>query len=138
MSNINRDDVINFLADLSAEEILEILKEIRDHQIEVNSYGYYTWHSGVMEVFSSDTMTDEDIEEEELPEWLNASKGHHVTFYRQMTDKGYEVYHYRGRGFYDGPGVNVNRHEVDTAIRACKVRLQRDNMGLDMVIYPEN
>ena len=55
-------------------------------------------------------------------------------FVRDMLEANLEPYHYRGRFFYEGPAVNVD--DTQDAIRATKVKVQTDNMGLGFVVYP--
>lgn len=58
----------------------------------------------------------------------------HNQFVRDMLDADLEPYHYRGRFYYEGPAVNVD--DLQEAIRATKVNVQWDNMGLGWVVYP--
>lgn len=57
-------------------------------------------------------------------------------FVRDMEKAGHVVYHYRGRFFWEGPAVNVDRDGRDDVARATKVKLQQDDMGLGLVVYP--
>lgn len=58
-----------------------------------------------------------------------------LKFINDMEEAGLEVYHYRGRFFWEGPAVNV--HNIQDALSNTKVKCQWDNMGLDMVVYPK-
>lgn len=63
-----------------------------------------------------------------------------------MTDKekfaerfcGREGYRadYRGRWFYSGPALDIDRHELQATIKESPVELQWDQMGLGWVVYP--
>lgn len=57
-------------------------------------------------------------------------------FVKDMTKAGYEVSHYHGRYFWEGPSVRCDRDGYDDVVRATKVKLQRDNLGLGWVVYP--
>jgi hypothetical protein len=147
-SNITRSDVISYLADLNPDEVLIILNAARPDELDVSEGESHIWNSYI----SVHDMTKEDIFLEnndgdntdsdlvDLPEWLNQAKPHHVQFYKDMVNAGFEddVRHYRGRFYYDGPGVTVSHYNMDDVIRSTKVSLQRDNMGLDMILYPNS
>lgn len=58
-------------------------------------------------------------------------------FVRDMEKAGFEVEHYRGRNYYTGPAVRVEgQKEMLAVIRATKITLQRDDMGLGSIWYP--
>jgi hypothetical protein len=60
-------------------------------------------------------------------------------FVEDMARQGFPVRHYRGRSFWEGPAVVTDREEgieEQDLIRATKVRLQQDNMGLETIWYP--
>lgn len=57
-------------------------------------------------------------------------------FVRDMERAGMKPYHYRGRFFWQGPAVNVEGKSRDEVARATKVKLQQDDMGLGLVVYP--
>jgi ribosomal protein S21 len=57
-------------------------------------------------------------------------------FKRNMEKAGYKVEDYNGRWFYHGWAVRCEREEEQAVIRATKVRLQKDQMGLGLIIYP--
>jgi hypothetical protein len=62
-----------------------------------------------------------------------------VKFVRDMEKAGYDVFHYSGRYYWEGPAVSTSRRDGITAqdvIRATKVKLQHDSMGLDEIYYP--
>ncbi len=146
MSNsIRRADVVAYLKNLDSDDkILMILKEVAPSDVVINEEGVFVWNSGI---YSKDLDEEEEEEEEEecnndssmeLPEWLNKNKPTHVQFYKDMVEAGYEdlIRHYRGRFYYDGPGITVSHHEIHDIHRATKVRLQQDSMGLDYILYP--
>ena len=60
----------------------------------------------------------------------------HQQFTEDMEAAGYEVKPYRGRNFYDGPSVRIDRAELQDVIRVTAVRLQTDQLGLGLVVYP--
>jgi hypothetical protein len=56
-----------------------------------------------------------------------------------MQKAGIPVRHYRGRWYWTGPAAVTDRDnglEEQDIIRATKVRLQRDNLALDWILYP--
>lgn len=58
-------------------------------------------------------------------------------FVDDMEAAGYDVEHYRGRSFWTGPAVRATeRDREQDIIRATKVRLQSDSMGLGSIWYP--
>ena len=61
-------------------------------------------------------------------------------FVEDMENAGIEYDgEYNGRFFYHGPAVRTNEKGFPTrqdVIRATKVKLQWDNLGLDFIIYP--
>ncbi len=60
-------------------------------------------------------------------------------FTREATAAGFTVqhWHYRGRNFYDGPAVEVDRDELQKVIRATSMRLIWDEIGKhDLMVYP--
>lgn len=62
-------------------------------------------------------------------------------FVRDMERAGIEYEEYKGRFFYHGPAVRTNEKGFPTrqdVIRATKIRLQCDNLGLDFIVYPAN
>ena len=70
--------------------------------------------------------------------------GEHEQFRHDMKVAGFNVREYRGRNFYDGPAVQVDesddgwRPTFQEVIRATSVVLQRDNLGLDWIVYPKD
>ena len=63
----------------------------------------------------------------------------YVRFVRDMEKAGYEWYHYRGRYYYQGPAVNTDERNGPTlqdVMRATRVKVIRDNMAFDWVVYP--
>lgn len=57
-------------------------------------------------------------------------------FVKDMNEAGYEVKHYEGRSFWQGPAVRIDADEEQDVIRATKVRLQSDSMGRGLIMYP--
>jgi hypothetical protein len=58
-------------------------------------------------------------------------------FVEDMNEEGLKVEHYSGRSYFNGPAVRIGQYEdEDEVIRATKVKLQRDSMGLGMILYP--
>lgn len=57
-------------------------------------------------------------------------------FERDMEEASYKVRTYAGRWFWKGFGVTVDKHEVNDVVRATEVKLQRDSMGLGIILYP--
>lgn len=60
-------------------------------------------------------------------------------FRKDMERAGYDVREYHGRFFYHGPAVSTNESDGPTlqdVIRATKVSVQWDNLGLDYIVYP--
>jgi hypothetical protein len=64
------------------------------------------------------------------------SNERHQQFTADMEAAGYEVRPYRGRDFYDGPAVIVEPNRLQDVIRAASIRVQWDNLGHDIVVYP--
>jgi len=58
-------------------------------------------------------------------------------FRSDMEGAGYEVGHYRGRSFYEGPSVRVESDELQDVIRSTRINVQWDSMGKSgLVVYP--
>ena len=58
-------------------------------------------------------------------------------FVDDMKEEGFKVEHYSGRCYYNGPAVRVREYDdPDDVIRATKVGIQRDSMGLGQILYP--
>lgn len=57
-----------------------------------------------------------------------------VQFVEDMENAGFEVEHYRGRFFWEGPAVRVG--DTTDATRVTQVRTQFDQMGLGYIVYP--
>ncbi len=70
----------------------------------------------------------------EMPERYENKK--HQKFRRDCEGNGFEVRHYRGRFFYEGPAVVA--HDIQDVVRATTVKVIWDNMGLDYIIYPKD
>ncbi len=56
-------------------------------------------------------------------------------FCNDMEDAGFDVFHYHGRFFWEGPAVVCG--DLQEVIRATEIPLQWDSMGFDYVIYPK-
>lgn len=58
-------------------------------------------------------------------------------FVDDMNEEGLKVEHYNGRCYFSGPAVRVDQYgDPDDVIRATKVKIQRDSMGLGQILYP--
>lgn len=77
-------------------------------------------------------------EDVSFPEEEN-DKDNYDQFIEDMKNVGIEYEEYKGRFFYHGPAVRSHEKGFPTRqdiIRATKVELQWDNMGLDFIVYP--
>jgi hypothetical protein len=61
-----------------------------------------------------------------------------MQFVQDMEDAGFEVSDYHGRFYWHGPAVSCDRDEHQEVIRATSVRLQHDQLGLGVIVYPVN
>lgn len=60
-----------------------------------------------------------------------------VKFIRRAKKVGYKPYHYKGRFFFEGPAIDVDRYKlVDIEDVFKGIKVQWDNLGLDFVVYP--
>lgn len=60
-----------------------------------------------------------------------------VQFVEDMEDLGYDVEHYRGRAYWEGPSVTVDDPAaMMRVLAATEVVCQFDSMGLGYVVYP--
>jgi hypothetical protein len=62
-------------------------------------------------------------------------------FQDDMVKAGFNVRPYHGRFFYHGPAVETggrsgDNPELDDVIRATKVKVQWDELGLGQIVYP--
>lgn len=58
-------------------------------------------------------------------------------FVRDCERAGIDVEHYQGRFFWTGPAVRCpDRDAVHNLMRATRVRLQHDQLGLGWIYYP--
>jgi hypothetical protein len=58
-------------------------------------------------------------------------------FVEECETAGYEVRHYRGRSFWEGPAVRCdNQDEYHDVVRATTMRLQNDSLGYGYIVYP--
>ena len=58
-------------------------------------------------------------------------------FVYDMERKGFAVFNYKGRFFYEGPAITCHKHLYHEVIKHTKVQLQHDEMGkTDIVVYP--
>lgn len=88
---------------------------------------------GLMIVPAEEVSFPEDSENEGIDEDI------YEQFVADMQRAGIECEEYNGRFFYHGPAVNTNEKGFPTCqdvIRATKIELQWDNMGMDFVVYP--
>jgi hypothetical protein len=82
-------------------------------------------------------MSDADDVRGELPDYPDRPKFRR--FVEELTAAGFEdrLSHYRGRNYYEGPAVEVDRDDEQAVIRATSMRLRSDNMGRDgLIFYP--
>ena len=138
--SITREEVIEFLSRSTPTEMLDIIEQAQPSDIDVNINGIVVWNSGINDD-ERDTESKAGACDDfcESPTWLNVDNSKHVQFYKDMINAGFEedtIHHYRGRFYYDGPGIYVPHSEIQEVFRATKVRLTQDSMGLDVVLYP--
>lgn len=57
-------------------------------------------------------------------------------FTKDLENAGYEVSDYNGRYFYHGPAVSCEKNEFQNIVRKTSVRLQWDQLGLGIIVYP--
>lgn len=63
----------------------------------------------------------------------------HIQFVEACFKANIPVRFYRGRWYYKGPAAVTNQDDdimADDIIIATGLRLTRDNMGLELVLYP--
>lgn len=63
----------------------------------------------------------------------------YLKFVEDMNEQGFKVRHYHGRWYYSGPAVETSRRDdidLQDIMRATKVRLRTDNLGLETIVYP--
>jgi len=127
---LNRGDVIEYLSNLSPSNMEDLMDSVREQKFE-------------------------NVHNLEYPDWLKGHENHRV-FYRDMallmvdlgidpeggdedecdSDEYMSLRHYRGRFFYDGPGVVCSQEMLSKVMAATNVPLRQDNMGYDVVVYP--
>lgn len=56
-------------------------------------------------------------------------------FVEDMEEAGFEVEHYRGRYFYEGPAVRTA--ELQDVMGETAVKVQWDQMGRGYIVYPK-
>lgn len=56
-------------------------------------------------------------------------------FVRDCQRAGFDVEHYRGRFYWEGPAVRCDH--VSDVMAITKVRCQQDSMGLGAIVYPQ-
>ncbi len=86
----------------------------------------------------------DDGEPCEGDDWFKYTNRQHNRFCDDMEAAGYEVTHYRGRFYYEGPAVrcrsawadDYNEPEEGEALAATAVVCQRDDLGLGAIVYP--
>ena len=93
---------------------------------------------GLMLVPAEEVAFPEDHEDEKGE--IGIDEDVYEQFVEDMENAGIEYDgEYNGRLFYHGPAVRTNEKGFPTrqdVIRATKVKLQWDNLGLDFIIYP--
>jgi len=75
-------------------------------------------------------MNDEDEDDNGLPKSYDNPA--YDKFVEDCLSVGLDPYHYRGRNYYEGPGVNVDYPDELPNTVPC----QRDSMGMGFVFYP--
>lgn len=60
----------------------------------------------------------------------------HEQFKKDMIKAGYKIRMYQGRWFWKGYAVSVDKYDFQDVARATKVRLQKDSLGLGIIVYP--
>ncbi len=73
-----------------------------------------------------------DCEQESLPEYTHPD---HQQFVEDMERADIELMHYRGRWYWEGPGVSVD--SLDEALQHTKVPCQWETLGRGYVVYPK-
>jgi hypothetical protein len=93
---------------------------------------------GLMIVPAEEVSFPEDHEDEKGE--IGIDEDVYEQFVEDMENAGIEYDgEYNGRFFYHGPAVRTNEKGFPTrqdVIRATKVKLQWDNLGLDFIVYP--
>ena len=56
-------------------------------------------------------------------------------FCDDMAEAGFEVEHYNGRYFWEGPAVRCDN--IQDVLLNTKVKCQWDNMGRGWIVYPK-
>jgi len=80
---------------------------------------------------------EEEIEEVWPEEEFGEESKTQKQFKKAMQKAGYKVRTYRGRYFYKGWAAEVPRDELQDSIRATRVKVQWDNLGLNWIVYPQ-
>ncbi len=71
----------------------------------------------------------------ETPEHYETQR--YEQFRQDLEEAGYEVEHYQGRWFYQGPAVRIDSDELQDIIRLTDVKVQWDELGKDgLIVYP--
>lgn len=53
------------------------------------------------------------------------------------AETNFEIKHYKGRWFYEGPAIFVEDNDFQAVVRATTMPLQSDEMGkTGLVVYP--
>lgn len=71
-----------------------------------------------------------------LPNYTNQTV---LQFVEDMRSAGYDVEHYHGRFYWQGPAVRTDEAgtpSLQDVIRATTIPVQWDNMGYDWIVYP--
>ena len=61
-------------------------------------------------------------------------KPEHVQFIDDMEEAGFDVRHYSGRWFYQGPAVSVD--DLQDAMSETKISVGWDNLGMGFIVHP--
>lgn len=94
---------------------------------------------------SDELESNEDEDDGEEDDYEAVVDGHRysnpkvVKFVKDMERAGYEMEHYKGRFYWEGPAVRTSGKRgpsLQDVMHATRVKLQYDNMGLDHIVYP--
>ena len=80
----------------------------------------------------------QELGDDGMPKWPVAA---YNQFTSDMLAAGYKVVSYHGRFYYHGPAVHTgydNQPTVQDVIRATKITIQQDSLGLGQIVYPSH
>lgn len=134
-------EILKYAAKMTLERIYfyDLLRFIQDRiqkHIEENE-GLGIGIDSSKEIFEGLMIVS--AEDVSFPEEDN-DKDRYEQFIEDMEMAGIEYDgEYHGRFFYGGPAVRTNENgfpKLQDVIRATKIKVQWDNLGLDFVVYP--